>query len=128
MAFIDLKKIKYLSENKILTDLVLVLTDDTGDKITMYVHKNILYASIPYFEKMLVNCIESQLNEITVKVPNAEVARNIIESIYDESKKTNLTHWYHILKNYQTMDFFGIKQDYGPIINLKVHLMDLSFI
>lgn len=67
--------------NKLFSDLILNIVD--ADKtIILPVHKIILHANSPYFEKLLTNFTEASAKEITIKVPNVVIVENIIMSYY----------------------------------------------
>jgi WD40 repeat protein len=99
----------HLVEGNIFTDLTLVLTDGTN-KLTDKFHKNILYASSPYFEKIL--SADDSMTHITAIVPNIYVSYDIIMSFYKKkSNIKNLPEWHHVLELFRCNDFFGIKND-----------------
>src|ERR1700678_1392603 len=85
--------------NDLFIDLVLTLKDDINE-ITMNLHKIILYVSCCYFEKMLTNCKEKNLDKIIIKVPNVFVTYDIIMSFYHQQTNIgNLPKWKHLLES-----------------------------
>lgn len=69
------------ANNKLFSDLLLTIVD-AKQKIIINAHKNILYANSVYFAKLLTNCQEATLNDITIVVPNAEITESIIMTFY----------------------------------------------
>ena len=101
-------KLQYALDNQIFTDLKLTLQDDHHE-ITLYVHKIILYSKCVYFEKLLTNCKEKYLDDISISVPNAFVCHDIIMSFYGHSTNIgNLPEWQHLLETIICDDFMGI--------------------
>ena len=116
----DFDKLYQLAKENIFTDLSLILTDDSN-KININVHKNILYSSCVYFEKLLTNMKEKDANNIIIHVPNAYIAHDIILSFYNQ--KTNIANypvWKYILESVKCYDFFGIEYDSNLIHDLKI--------
>src|SRR5580698_11286453 len=116
--------------NHLFIDLVLTLKDGINE-ITMNLHKIILYSSCSYFEKMLTNCKEKNLDKITIIVPNIFVTYDIIMSFYYQQTNfgnlpcrqrrrlihpaslVNLPKWKHLLESIKCYDFFGLTFDHS---------------
>jgi len=104
-------------QEKILTDLALTLIDD-NHQLVLDLHKIILYASCVYFEKLFFNFKEKDANNITIRVPNAFVAHDLIMSFYGQT--TNLGQLYkdkHILETIKCYDFLGLEYDESLLDN-----------
>lgn len=107
-------------KEKLFVDLKLTLNDDSN-KITIELHKIILCVRCIYFKKLLTNCKEKMLNEITIWVPNVYVAHDIIMSFYNhETNIGNFPNWKHILESAKCYDYFGLGFDKSLFTNLKV--------
>jgi hypothetical protein len=102
----DYNKLYSLTQEKLFTDLVLTLCD-THNQLIIHVNKNILYSSCPYFEKLLTNFTEKNLNSITINVPNACVANDFIMTFYNqEINSGNLPKSKHLLESIKCHNFF----------------------
>lgn len=91
----------------IFSDLTLCL-DDGEYQLTMLVHKFVLYLHCPYFEKLLTNGREKNMDNIIIMVPDTHIVRDIIMSFYSvdikyASKKELLLHQI-------CMDYLGLHQ------------------
>src|SRR5271154_6765391 len=101
-------------------DLDLTLKDNTNE-IKMGAHKCIISAHCPYFRKMLTSCKEKTMNNITVEVPNAHVAYDIIMSFYNrQMNSANYPRWRHILESFIGRDFFSLKPDFSLLTDLEI--------
>ncbi|AKI79828.1 putative BTB/POZ domain-containing protein [Acanthamoeba polyphaga mimivirus] len=99
-----------------LSDCQLVL-DDGKEKISLNIHKCILYVASPYFRGMFGNFSEQKSNSITITVHNSLVSSNIIKSFYGiKSPKQN--DWKYKLDKHICKNFFGLKS--RLINNVKV--------
>ena len=106
--------------DELFTDITLTLIDSTN-KITMDLHKIILYSSCIYFEKLLTNFKEKHLNEITIQVPNAFVCYDIIMSFYGQKTNIgNLPNWQHLLEFVRCYDFLGLESDTNLLKDLEI--------
>lgn len=93
---------------KFLTDLTLTFGDGSNE-ISIDVHKIFMYIACSYFEKLLTNCKEKNLNNITIQVPNAYIAYDIIMSLYQkETNSGEYPKWYYLLELFICRDFFGL--------------------
>jgi hypothetical protein len=102
--------------NHLFIDLILTLKDSINE-ITMNLHKIILYSSCSYFEKMLTNCKEKNLDRITIIVPNVFVTYDIIMSFYyQQTNFGNLPKWKHLLESIKCYDFFGLTFDHSMLV------------
>lgn len=115
---INTKKLQYALNNDIFTDLQLTLSD-AKTNITTNVHKNILYSSAPFFEKLLTNFKEKNLDEITIIVPNASVTKDIIMSFYGLNNSVSV-NWQYQLEWIQCCDYLGIDYDLARIKDLTI--------
>jgi hypothetical protein len=108
-------------DSELFTDLTLVLSDGLRD-VSINVHKLVLYSCCDYFKKILATEMkEKNLNEITITVPNAFVAHDIIMSLY--GKKTNLgelSDTEHYLESILCWDFFCIGYDKKLLSDIKI--------
>ena len=103
-----------------LTDLTLTLFDGIN-KISINVHKNILYSSCIYFEKLLTNCKEKNSNNITINVPNTHLSYDIIMSFYHQKTNiANLPPWKHLLESCKCYDFFGLEMDPKLLFDFEI--------
>src|ERR1700677_4855196 len=94
----DCNKLYSTIDNNLFIDLNLTLTD-ANHKIKLNLHKIILYSSSIYFEKLLTNCKEKYLNEITIEVPNAFIVYDIIMSFYGQKMNIgNYPEWKYQLE------------------------------
>src|SRR5271154_3916707 len=98
-------------------DLHLTLKDH-NNTINIGVHKCIVSSGSPYFRKMLTSCKEKNLNNITVEVPNAHIAHDVIMSFYNQ--QMNSAEWQHILETFICRDFFALENDLSSLADLKV--------
>jgi len=104
----DYNKLYLLTQEKLFTDLILTLCDNINHNITINVNKNVLYASCIYFEKLLTNCKEKNLNNITINVHNVYVAYDIIMTFYGQKTNSgNLAENKHLLETIKCYNFFG---------------------
>ncbi|AEQ33402.1 BTB-POZ domain and WD-repeat protein [Megavirus chiliensis] len=115
------KKFNLIKDN-LFSDLVLILENfNSNEKITINVHKCILYYSCEYFAIMLSNFQEKNQNEIKIKVPNIHVCYDIIMSFYGEKiNSANYPEWKHCIESYKCFDFLGMKFDKNKIYKLKI--------
>ncbi len=99
-----------------LSDCQLIL-DDGKEKVSLNIHKCILYVASPYFKGMFGNFSEQKSNSITILVHNSLVSSNIIKSFYGiRSPKQN--DWKYKLDKHICKNFFGLKS--RLINNVKV--------
>ncbi|BCS83662.1 BTB/POZ domain-containing protein [Cotonvirus japonicus] len=99
-----------------LSDCQLIL-DDGKEKISLNIHKCILYMASPYFKGMFGNFSEQKSNCITIIVHNSLVSSNIIKSFYGiTTPKQN--NWKYELDKHICKNFFGLKTQL--INNIKV--------
>ncbi|AVL95240.1 WD40 repeat protein [Moumouvirus australiensis] len=130
----DFKILKKDLEDKLFTDLTLILCDN-NDTITLDVHKIVLYCSCVYFQKLLTfgKTIEKI---IKINVPNVYISKDIIRSFYnkvwDDNKKcfiqigkpdsayTEYPEWKYKILLHKCNDFFGLDVDFDKIYYLKV--------
>ncbi|AAV50364.1 putative BTB/POZ domain-containing protein [Acanthamoeba castellanii mimivirus] len=90
-----------------LSDCQLVL-DDGKEKISLNIHKCILYTASPYFKGMFGNFSEQKSNKVTITVHNSLVSSNIIKSFYGiTTPKQN--NWKYKLDKHICKNFFGLK-------------------
>ena len=82
----DYSKLYGTIERKQFVDLVLILNDGSNELI-MNLHKIILFASCPYFEKLLTSLKEKDQTEIKIIVPDVFITHDIIMGFYGQ--KTN---------------------------------------
>ena len=107
----DFHKLYQTINDELFTDITLILSD-ANNEIAIDLHKNILYSSCIYFEKLLTNFKEKHLDQIRIEVPNAFVCYDVIMSFYGQ--KTNIGNfpdWLHILESIKCHDFLGLKRD-----------------
>ncbi|BCS82575.1 putative BTB/POZ domain-containing protein [Cotonvirus japonicus] len=107
--------VKLYTNNK-FSDLTIVLNDGT-DKITINVHKSILYSLNPYFEKMFDNFSENNKDLIEIYVTNVLAAKIVIESIYGIPIPQDID-WKLRIDIYKCCDFFCVTND---LSNLKIN-------
>src|SRR6202453_204535 len=94
----DFIKLYNTIDNNLFIDLSLTLID-ANHEIKINLHKIILYSSCIYFEKLLTNCKEKYLNEITIDVPNAFIVYDIIMSFYRQKMNIgNYSEWKYQLE------------------------------
>lgn len=99
-----------------LSDCQLIL-DDGNEKISLNIHKCILYLASPYFKGMFGNFSEQKSNCITIIVHNSLVSSDIIKSFYGiTTPKQN--DWKYKLDKHICKNFFGLKT--RLINNIKV--------
>src|SRR4029077_8621165 len=114
----DYYKLQKSLQNNLFTDIKLTI-NDSKNKITVGLHKIILYSSCIYFEKLLTSFREKQLNEIIIEVPNTFVTYDIIMSFYGQKTNSgNLPEWEHLLESFRCCDFLGLPFDVSLINNL----------
>ncbi|QGR54364.1 btb/poz domain-containing protein [Moumouvirus maliensis] len=130
----DFKILKKDLEDKLFTDLTLILFD--GDNtLTIDVHKIVLYSSCVYFRK-LFTFSKTVEKIIRINVPNVYISRDIIRSFYDkvwdEQKKcfikigeydlacTKYPEWKYNILSHKCNDFFGLDVDFNKIYFLQV--------
>lgn len=105
----DFSKLKTALDAGILTDLKLILVDDHDNEVIMNVHKLVLYLSCVYFEKLLTKFREKDLNEITLRVPNAPICCDIIRSFYNlEEISVNIPTWQKSFEKIICYDFWNM--------------------
>ncbi|AGF84855.1 hypothetical protein QJ854_gp927 [Moumouvirus goulette] len=131
----DFKLLKQDLDDKLFTDLSLILSDD-NNTITIDVHKIVLYSSCIYFRKLLTFG-KTKEKIIKINVPDVFVSKNIIESFYDrvwnnESKSyiqvgknpdsncNDYPEWKYTILLYKCNDFFGLDTDLNKIFYLQV--------
>jgi len=113
-------KLQLLFSTNLFADLTLTMKDGINE-ITMNLHKSILFISCVYFEKLLTNCKEQNLNCITIEVPNVFIAHDIIMSFYQqETNSGNIPNWKRQLELIKCYDFFGLDFDREIIYDLKI--------
>jgi WD40 repeat protein len=101
-------KLYSLTQDKLFTDLSLILIDPSNNHITIDVNKNILYASCIYFEKLLTNFKEKNSNGITIEVSNAYVMYDIIMTFYNQKTNSgNISADKHLLESIICYNFLG---------------------
>lgn len=110
------KLLQYQQQN-VYTDLALTLSDKFT-QIIINVHKIILSLASIYFEKLLTLLTEKDHDNITITVPNAQVAYDIIMSFYGQ--EINNSDCKYILEFYQCCDFFGLKINTDKLANIEV--------
>lgn len=114
---------------------ITLILKDKINVITINVNKNILCNFI-YFNKLLTNFLEAELDEITIDVPNCYVTYDIIINahriklnmgIFSEWKNSaalfngaQITHTKYILESIKCYDFFGLNIDKSILNNLKI--------
>ena len=107
----DFHKLYQTINDELFTDITLILSD-ANNEITIDLHKNILYSSCIYFEKLLTNFKEKHLDQIRIEVPNAFVCYDVIMSFYGQKTNIgNLPDWLHQLESVKCHDFLGLKSD-----------------
>jgi len=115
----NFNKLFGLTTKKLFTDLALTLKDDTST-MTLNVHKSVLYASSPFFEKLLMTqCKEGDANEITIIIPNAQIVYDIIMSFYQQPAP-KMTGWKYTLESYRCYDYLGLDFDIMQLYNLTI--------
>ena len=99
-----------LFESEILSDLTLNLVNSVNDeqKVTLRVHKAILFVGCLYFRSMFSKFSEQTASEITIEVIDTDIASDIIKSFYGISTE-NPTDWKTILNKHQCQVFFGLE-------------------
>ncbi len=120
----NLEKIYLTAKDGIFSDLKLILKDQNSE-IIMNVHKHMLYACSPYFEKLLTNCKEANMNEITIIVPNASVCYIIIMSFYGKNIDINIPNWKFVMEKVRCNDFLGLEYNIESIYDLSIPVKDL---
>lgn len=100
-------------------DLILTIIDDNR-QLVIGVNRSLLRSSCPYFEKLLTNFKEKNLNEITIKVPNASITKDIIMIFYKKIITDN-NHWSYQLDKIKCLDFLGLPYE-DHLLTIKVPL------
>lgn len=98
------------------TDLQLILTDVSKNRVDINVHRCVLSVASKYFFVMFENknFKESQQNVIAMEVPNANVFADLIWSFYEQKTNTgNFPEWYQIWEYVQCCDFIGYEYDHS---------------
>jgi len=81
---------------------------------------------IPYF-KTMASFQKKDLDDITITVPNAYVAYDVIQFVI-KNKKTNLgniTKWRHVLESHVCYEYFGLDFDVDQVLKADPKLYDL---
>jgi WD40 repeat protein len=121
-------KLFSLTQVKIFTDLILTL-NDRYHQFTIHVNKNILYSSCIYFEKLLTNFKEKNLNEITIGVPNVYVAHDIIMSFYGQKTNSgNLSKSRRLLESIKCYSFLGLDFDEMILDDMEIPEEDFELL
>jgi WD40 repeat protein len=124
----DYDKLYLLLQEKLFTDLTLVIRDKSN-QIIIDINKNILYASCVYFEKLLTNCKEKTLNNIAIEVPNTYVVNDIIMSFYGQQTNSgNLSQNKHLFESIKCRNFFNMNIDSSLLDNIKVSQEDFELL
>ena len=108
----DSTKLKEIFDNKLFSDLELILSDDEGC-ITINVNKIVLYVNSEYFEILLTKFKNHSSNKISINVPNRFASYDVIASFYKFN--TNLGQYVkdvHILWKIKCHDYFQTKYDH----------------
>ena len=126
----DSIKLKEIFDNKLFSDLELILSDDEGC-ITMNIHKNILYLNSEYFEILLTKFKDHSSNKISINVPSRFASYDVIASFY--KLNTNLGQYaedVHILWKIKCHDYFQTKYDHliKALWNVKVSSEDFDLL
>ncbi|BCS83595.1 putative BTB/POZ domain-containing protein [Cotonvirus japonicus] len=117
-----------LSQDSKFSDLELTIRNDVNltnlpdeQDIIVHVHKCILYSSSTYFKNLFTLCLESNLDKITIKVPNSLVVNDIIASFYGQTiNSTDYPNWLYNLEYIKCCDYLDIKFDTKIVSNLVV--------
>lgn len=101
-------------------DLTLILRD-ISNEITINVKRATLCKYCYYFEALLTKFQGVSTDKITICVPNAHIARDIIISYCDHETNTeNLSDWKYVLEFARCYDYFGLDFDKSLLKNLEV--------
>ena len=100
------------------SDVNLIL-EDPSKTINMNLHKIILAYSSEYFYKLFL--FGEHENNYKIKVGDADVARNLIESFYGtESSIPNYPKWKYILEIFRLKNYFFIENNVRELYGLDV--------
>jgi len=121
----DFNKLSEFSQGQIFTDLTLVFTDDTSTDIRMNVHKIIMCVISKYFEKLLTNFQEKDMNTITLSIPgiHALTMYAIIASMYRQKIDiSDLSEWQYQLESIICRDFWDLAEttDLSKLFDLNI--------
>lgn len=115
-------KLQFAISEKLFSDLTLILSDSSQD-INVDVHKIILYASCPYFEKLLTNCKEKNSNIIPIEVHNSFVAYDTIMGFYNQvTNLGELDKWNQVLESIICKDYFNLDIKFNEFYMLDIPL------
>ena len=93
-----------------LLENVEIILDDEINEITMNLNRTVLCNLCEYFRALLNNFKEKNMNQISLKVHNAYICRDIITSFYGLEINTNdLPMWQYLIDSIICCDFWGIK-------------------
>ena len=109
-----------------LSDMILIFDDDY-EIIEINVHQVILYVSLPYFKTLIDTQLGSNgsSKKVTVKVRNSQVAKDIIQIIYQGTNgfQDKFNSLVYLLDFYIVCDFFGLEVNQNlvdKILGLKI--------
>lgn len=109
----DFNKLYQFSQKGLFTDLTLVLTDETNTDIRVNVNKILMCVMSKYFEKLLTNCREKNINIITLHIPgiHALTMHSIIASFYQQKIDiSSLPKWQYQLESIICRDFWDLPE------------------
>ncbi|AFX93181.1 putative BTB/POZ domain and WD-repeat protein [Megavirus courdo11] len=125
----NLNTLYSLSKKNEYTDLILIICSDEDNifdfsdqkKITINVHKCVLYSSSTYFKNLFTLGSESNQDKITIQVPNVSITQDIIASFYGQIiNSTDYPDWLYQLDYIRCCDYLGITFDTKNIRNIVV--------
>jgi WD40 repeat protein len=118
----DYDKLYSYIQSKLFTDVSLTLIDKSHS-VTFDAHKAILSASCLYFEKLFTVLKEKDLNSITIEVPNAHVAYDMIMLFYGQKSNLGmLSVTKHLLESLRCYYFFGLDFDQSFLDDIDVFM------
>ncbi|AEQ60458.1 hypothetical protein [Acanthamoeba polyphaga mimivirus] len=116
----DFNKLYVLAQNNLFTDITIILKDESNE-IMLNLHKNIIYSSCIFFEKLLTSFKEKESSKIILNVPNAIIVNDIIWDFYGQKIKShNYPEWKYFIESYKCFDYFGMNTDKEKLYKLIV--------
>ncbi|AZL89678.1 BTB/POZ domain-containing protein [Megavirus baoshan] len=117
-----------LSQENKFTDLSLTICSDednifnfSDNKITINVHKCVLYSSSTYFKNLFTLGSESNQDKIIIRVPNVFITCDIIASFYGQTiNSTDYPDWLYKLEYIRCCDYIGVIFNTKNIRNILI--------
>jgi len=113
-------------QEKIFTDVTIILSDKSH-QIIINAHKIILYTTSVYFEKLLTTFKEKHDDVISIEVPNAYIAYDVIMSFYGQQTNLGkLSPNKHLLESIKCKYYFGLDIDESLLNGINVSEEDFE--